>query len=184
MFALSNPVTQAECTFEEAVKASDGRVLFASGSPFDDVVYKDKTYQAAQGNNLYIFPALGLGSIMCGATRIPEELVHAAAEALAGALTPDELDRQLLYPDLDRIREVSVTIAQGVIRAAQRLDVDKRHELRGLTDAQLEHAIRSSMYHPLVMLDDEQEQQADKAAGKLKGDKAAIAAHPELASKI
>jgi malate dehydrogenase (oxaloacetate-decarboxylating)(NADP+) len=57
VFALSNPVAQAECTFEEAVEGTDGRVLYASGSAFDPVMYKGKMMEPGQGNNMFVYPS-------------------------------------------------------------------------------------------------------------------------------
>ncbi|GAA6063694.1 hypothetical protein JCM10212_000273 [Sporobolomyces blumeae] len=150
VFALSNPVSQAEATFEEAVEATNGTVLYASGSPFDKVEYNGKRFEPGQGNNLYIFPALGLGSILARVKTIPEEMIHASAQGLADSLTADELERDLLYPDVERIREVSITIALKVIRCAQKLGVDRAEELRGMSDRELEEYVRAQMYHPLL----------------------------------
>ncbi|GAA5936374.1 hypothetical protein JCM1841_002920 [Sporobolomyces salmonicolor] len=150
VFALSNPVAQAECTFEEAIEGTEGRVLYASGSPFDPVEYKGKRYEPGQGNNMYIFPALGLGSILARAKSIPEEMVHASAQGLADSLTSEELERDLLYPDIERIREVSIRIALSVIRSAQKLGVDRAEHLRAMDDQALEQHIRRRMYHPLL----------------------------------
>ncbi|BGP57575.1 hypothetical protein JCM8202v2_005219 [Rhodotorula sphaerocarpa] len=156
VFALSNPVAQAECTFEEAVEGTDGRVLYASGSPFDPVEFKNHRYEPGQGNNMYVFPGLGLGAILARVTKIPEELVHAAAQGLADSLTPGELERNLLYPDIERIREVSIQVAVGVIQAAQKLGVDRNESLRGKTTAQLEHFVQQGMYHPLLNAEEKQ----------------------------
>ncbi|GAA5841738.1 hypothetical protein JCM3766R1_005167 [Sporobolomyces carnicolor] len=150
VFALSNPVSQAECTFEEAVEATNGTVLFASGSPFDKVEFNSKVYEPGQGNNLYIFPALGLGAILARVKTIPEEMVHASAQGLADSLNSDECERNLLYPDVERIREVSITIALKVIRSAQKLGVDRAEELRSMSDRELEEYVRNQMYHPLL----------------------------------
>ncbi|GAA5974298.1 hypothetical protein JCM11641_006720 [Rhodosporidiobolus odoratus] len=150
VFALSNPVAQAECTFGDAVEGTDGKVLYASGSPFDPVEYKGKKYEPGQGNNMYVFPGIGEGAILCRASKIPEEMIHAAAQGLADSLTADELERNLLYPDIERIREVSIKIAVSVVRSAQKLGVDRNEELRDMTDAQLTSFVQTRMYHPLL----------------------------------
>ena len=54
VFALSNPVAQAECTFEEAVAGTNGKVLYASGSPFDSVMYQGMLKEPGQGNNMSV----------------------------------------------------------------------------------------------------------------------------------
>lgn len=77
-------------------------------------------------------------------------MVHASAQALATCLTSDERNRNLLYPDVTRIRDVSIGIAVGVIRSAQKLGVDGETKLRTLTDAELEKFVRDQMYHPLL----------------------------------
>jgi len=73
---LSNPTSRAECTAEAAARATGGRALFSAGSPFPDAVVDGKTMRANQGNNFYVFPGLGLGTILVGgARRMPDHHV-------------------------------------------------------------------------------------------------------------
>lgn len=118
VFALSNPTSKAECTAEQAYTATDGRALFACGSPFAPVPVGAKTLVPRQGNNSYIFPGVGLGAIASGATRIIDEMFLAAANTLAAQVTEADLDQGSLYPPLANIREVSAQIAAAVAEVA------------------------------------------------------------------
>src|SRR6185436_8922868 len=106
VFALSNPTSKAECTATQAYSWSDGRALFACGSPFDPVTLGGRTHVPRQGNNSYIFPGVGLGVIVSGARRVTDEMFMASATELAGRVRDADLAQGSLYPPLDSIREV------------------------------------------------------------------------------
>ncbi|KAF8526126.1 malate dehydrogenase [Gautieria morchelliformis] len=148
IFPLSNPVDMCEVTYEDAIQWTDGRVVFASGSPYEPVDYKGKRYEPGQGNNMYIFPALGLGTIISKANHVTDLMVEAAAVALAESLTPEELAAELVYPRLTRIRQVSAAIAKSVVRAAQASGADAYPVLRELSDDTLLELIQSKMWTP------------------------------------
>jgi len=132
VFALSNPTSKAECSAEEAYRHTDGRALFACGSPYDPVTLNGKTFVPRQGNNSYIFPGVGLGAIACGATLVTDEMFMAAARTLAGLVTDDDLKQGSLYPALPRIREVSVQIAAAVARVAYRRSLAAQQKPKNL----------------------------------------------------
>ncbi|KAG5641479.1 hypothetical protein DXG03_005119 [Asterophora parasitica] len=148
IFPLSNPVRLSECSFEDAVQHTDGQVLFASGSPFPAIDYTGTTLYPGQGNNMYIFPGLGLGAILARATSVTDSMVEASSLGLAGSLTAEEHSMGLLYPQVTRIREISAHIAKEVIRAAQKAGVDRSIELRYLNDAELLKLVHSKMWNP------------------------------------
>ncbi|CBF70049.1 hypothetical protein AN6168.2 [Aspergillus nidulans FGSC A4] len=153
IFPLSNPSSKSECDFETAVTNTDGRVLFASGSPFPTMSFTNsagetKMYYPGQGNNMYVFPGIGLGTILSKAVKVTDSMIYASGEALSKALTAEEIERGLLYPDLTRIRKVSVVVARNVIRAAQEAKVDRETTLRTMDDETLDAWIKSRMYDP------------------------------------
>jgi len=113
IFALSNPETNAECSFSEAMYYTNNQVIFASGTNFPDysIPSTKEICQNNQANNMYIFPALELGVLLSKKKLINDSVVYKAAQSLAESLTTEEKRKGYLYPDLTRIQEVSRQIA-------------------------------------------------------------------------
>lgn len=144
IFALSNPTSKSECTAEQAYTWSQGRAIFASGSPFAPVTYNGKTYVPGQGNNAYIFPGVGLGAVVCGAKLVTDEMFFESARALANEVSTADLDQGRIYPPLTRIREVSAVIAAAVAEVAYKRRLATRRKPRDLLAF-----VKSQMYEPV-----------------------------------
>ncbi len=118
IFALSNPTEKAECTAEQAYKFSKGKAVYAAGVQFDNVELDGKTYEPAQANNFYIFPAVGMAVYATEAKRVPDEIFLAAARATADQVSPAELERGRLFPPQSNIQAASVITA---VASAERI---------------------------------------------------------------
>src|SRR5207253_3596824 len=114
IFPYSNPTSRSECTAEQAYAWSGGRAVFASGSPFPPVRFGDKTFVPGQGNNVYIFPAIGMAVYATGARRVTDEMFIAAARGVAEQVTPADIAVGLIYPPVSAILETELRVAARV----------------------------------------------------------------------
>lgn len=143
IFALSNPTSKAECTAEQAYSWSDGRAVFASGSPFAALTLNGQEFRPGQGNNAYVFPGIGLGAIACHARTISDEMFLEAARVLAEQVGEKDLLAGTVYPPLTDIREVSLAIAVAVAKKAWQQGLARLEQ-----PSDIERMIAAQMYDP------------------------------------
>jgi malate dehydrogenase (oxaloacetate-decarboxylating)(NADP+) len=143
LFALSNPTSRAECTAAQAYIWSEGKAVFASGSPFRPVTFRGHELHPGQGNNAYVFPGVGLGAVVSRARVIPDAFFLAAARTLARLVTDKDLKRGSLFPPLSDIRKISLAIAVSVAENAYAMKLARAKRPRNLKSA-----IARFMYDP------------------------------------
>mmetsp|Transcript_31553 Transcript_31553/g.65910 ORF Transcript_31553/g.65910 Transcript_31553/m.65910 type:complete len:623 (-) Transcript_31553:79-1947(-) len=147
IFPLSNPTIKAECSAEQAYEWTDGRCVFASGSPFDSVEMPDgRNFYPSQCNNMYIFPGLGLGATVSGAQTVSDRMLYVAAVALAKFVSEDDLKQGMVFPSLKTIREVSHKVAVAVVEEAIRDGVATKLSQKDLDD--VDAFVARKMYYP------------------------------------
>lgn len=114
VFPYSNPTSRSECTAEEAYRWSEGRAVFASGSPFPPVEVAGKHFVPGQGNNVYIFPAMGMAIFATEARRVTDAMFIIAAKAVAEQVSDAHLATGLIYPPQSQILTASFHVAAKV----------------------------------------------------------------------
>jgi malate dehydrogenase (oxaloacetate-decarboxylating)(NADP+) len=114
VFPYSNPTSRSECSAEEAYRWSDGRAIFASGSPFPPVDIGSRKFVPNQGNNVYIFPAMAMALFATEAERVTDEMFLTAAQAIAEQVSEENLAAELIYPPRERIFGASLHVAERV----------------------------------------------------------------------
>ena len=124
---FSNPTSLSEAKPEDVIRWTGGRALVATGSPFAPVEFNGQTFVIGQGNNVFIFPGLGLGALLAKSASVTDEMVTVAAQACAEAMTEDELAKGMLYPAIERLRSVSAQVARRVAMVAVEQGISNVH---------------------------------------------------------
>ncbi len=143
IFPLSNPTSKSEAKPEDLIRWTGGRALVATGSPFAPVSYGGRTIPIAQCNNVYIFPAMGLGIVASGARRVTNAMMLAAARALAGNSPALKDPSASLLPPLTDIRRVAAEIALAVGIEAQKEGVAPK-----LAEDELRQRVKTTQWVP------------------------------------
>jgi len=146
IFPLSNPTDRAEAHPSDLLAWTDGRALIATGSPFGTVTHRGRAVRVGQGNNVFIFPGVGLGVLVSEARTVTDSLFVAAADALAGQVTPAEVERGGLFPPIPDLRRVTAAVAAAVVRQASSEGLGLG---RSFADADIPAAIASAMWEPV-----------------------------------
>lgn len=156
IFAMSNPTANAECTAADAFKHAGENIVFASGSPFKNIVLENgKVGHVNQANNMYLFPGIGLGALLSGARTISDGMLQAAAERLASYMKDEEVQKGVLYPSIDCIRDITAEVGSAVVRAAVAEDLAEGHgetgakELSNMSNEETVEYVRASMWYPV-----------------------------------
>ena len=144
VFAMSNPTSHSECTAEQAYSFTEGRAIFASGSPFAPVDSQGRLFAPGQSNNAYIFPGVGLAVTSCRVKHVTDEMFFVAAKTLAGLVTEVDLAKGCLYPPLQDIRRVSLGIAEAVAEVAYAQKLAGKPRPKHLRDY-----LAGEMYNPV-----------------------------------
>lgn len=143
IFPFSNPTSKSEATPADLIRWTDGRALVATGSPFDPVLHQGQAHRIGQGNNVFIFPGVGLGVMIAEAREVTEKMFTVAAQVLADSVAQDDLDAGALFPRVSRLRQISARIAVTVAQEARNAELGK-----ALSDEQITAAVADAMWEP------------------------------------
>ncbi|TXG62819.1 hypothetical protein EZV62_009813 [Acer yangbiense] len=156
IFAMSNPTLNAECTAADAFKHAGENIVFASGSPFENIdLGNGKVGYVNQANNMYLFPGIGLGALLSGARSISDGMLQAAAECLATYITEEEIEKGILYPSVDSIRHITAEVGAAVLQAAVAEELAEGHgevgpkELQHMSKEEITEYITANMWFPI-----------------------------------
>ncbi|KAJ7962340.1 Malic enzyme [Quillaja saponaria] len=156
IFAMSNPTMNAECTADDAFKHAGENIVFASGSPFENVdLGNGKVGHVNQANNMYLFPGIGLGALVSGARFITDGMLQAASECLASYMTDEDIQKGILYPSINNIRHLTAEVGGAVLRAAVAEDLAEGHgdvgprEFMNMSKEETVEYVKQNMWYPV-----------------------------------
>jgi malic enzyme len=146
---LSNPSSCAEATAADVLAWTDGRAFVATGSPSQDVEHPSGRRSIGQANNVFIFPGVGLGTIVGGSGEVTDDAFLVAARRLAECVTPDRLRAGALYPPISALRGVARAVAIAVIaRERERAGSSGMPGSPGMLGGSVEEAVDRAMWWP------------------------------------
>ncbi|MFM4868821.1 NAD-dependent malic enzyme [Aeromonas caviae] len=146
VFPLSNPTANCEALPEDIFRWSQGRAIVATGSPFKDVHHEGQDYRIGQGNNVFIFPGVGLAAIVSQIREISPDIFTTASFALAECVSEADLARGTVYPRISELRNISVHVATAVLK-----DIVRRDPSHPLIGQDLQEHILSHMWEPVYL---------------------------------
>jgi malic enzyme len=146
IFPMSNPTSKSEAKPADIVAWTDGRALIATGSPFDPVPYQGRTITIGQGNNVFIFPGVGLGTLLAQAREVTDGMFAVAAQRLADEVKASDLASGSLFPSAHEIRRVSARIAEAVVAEARDAGVG-----RAILDEDIPALVASAVWNPAYL---------------------------------
>jgi len=146
VFPMSNPTSMSEATPADVIAWTEGRALVATGSPFPPVSWGGREIAIGQGNNVFVFPGVGLGALVAEAAEVTDAMFAAAARALAGCVSPADLASGSLFPSVRELRVVSARIAEAVVREARESGLG-----RPLSDREIPDAVAGAMWDPAYL---------------------------------
>jgi malic enzyme len=115
VFPLSNPTSSSEARPVDLLTWTDGRALVATGSPFEPVEVGGRRVRIGQGNNVFIFPGVGLGVLVSEAREVTDGMFAAAADTLAAQLRAEDLEAGSLFPRIAELRRITARVAEAVV---------------------------------------------------------------------
>lgn len=139
---FSNPTSLSEATPKSLYKWTEGKCMVATGSPFDAVEHDGKTFQIGQGNNVFVFPGLGLAAVAGALNVINEKQIYKASLALSNSVTDAELAAGMLFPSVSRLHEVSLSVAREVLLQAIAED------LTSISEDQVDDLLEATCWNP------------------------------------
>ncbi|UJF17523.1 NAD-dependent malic enzyme [Vibrio sp. SS-MA-C1-2] len=146
VFPLSNPTANCEALPEDIYKWSQGQAIVATGSPFDDVEYDGKTFRIGQGNNVFIFPGVGLASIVSKVDKITLDMFTLASYALAESVSEDDLAAGCVFPRISDLKDVSLKVAMTILDNLQKTDPNSYLRSKDIQEELVKH-----MWEPVYL---------------------------------
>jgi malate dehydrogenase (oxaloacetate-decarboxylating) len=143
IFPLSNPTLKSEARPEDLIRWTNGRAIIATGSPYAPVSFAGRKIPIAQCNNIYVFPAMGLGLVASRARRATDAMFLAAGRVLGESSPALNDPAGPLLPAIADIRQVAVEIAIAVGLEAQRSGFAPR-----ANEEELRKRVRETQWFP------------------------------------